>query len=503
LVLAASIPTTLVDAAESDPRFGSATNESLPHATDHVLVKIEPDVAMVSALRDHTNVSGRWVEVPVPLGSTPGQSLELFADLEGVDLVELDYLIQLDPIDGRELGSISDEGGTVAFTPNDEFYPLQWHMPKIQAEQAWDISKGDGAVVAVIDTGVSHGGDDLDCHTFVSPFNSVTNTPGSASDDNGHGTHVAGTIAQCTDNGIGVTGVAHGATLMPIKVCDSDGSCTWSDVAQGIDWARTHGADVINISLGGSFGATILEEAVTNALAADIVVAAASGNDGSGSVDFPAAYPGVLAVGALDFNLDLAYYSQYGSEQDITAPGGDVTVDLNGDGYFDGVLQETFDGPTWDYYFFQGTSMATPHVAGAAALLRSEEPAASRGQVEDALTASAMDRGAPGWDPSFGHGSLRARSALNYLTAPPTWPAGGAITTHDVTPNAMVLEWPAARDGQGIDEYRVYRDGALIDTTGAGQRSLSVSGLQPGTAYQFSVRAFDDLGYQSPLLEDT
>ncbi|MPY85928.1 MAG: S8 family serine peptidase, partial [Actinophytocola sp.] len=282
-------------------------------------------------------------------------------------------------------------------------------------------------------------------------------------------------------------------------------ACAFSDVARGIDWAHTQGADVINMSLGGP-PASVIEEAVGRAAVADIVVVAASGNDGVDSVAYPAAYPGVIAVGALDFNLDITDYSQYGADQDITAPGGDLFADLNGDTYPDGVLQETFcevepDVIEWAYCFFQGTSMASPHVAGVAALLRAEVPEANRVQIENALTGSALDRGAPGWDPVYGHGALQAGSALDYLTAPPQWPADAKLTVRDVTATSLVLEWPPAKDNQGIAEYRIFRDDEPIGTTGAGKRNLEVTGLEPDTEYRFSVRAIDKLDFQSVMLK--
>jgi serine protease len=320
------------------------------------------------------------------------------------------------------------------FTPNDTYYSYQWHMPQIQMGQAWDVADGSGVVVAVIDTGVAYENyagfaqaPDLAGTSFTAGYDFVHNDA-HPNDDNGHGTHVAGTIAQTTNNSLGVAGVAYGATIMPIKVLNNAGSGTLDDVVDGITWATDHGADVINLSLGGS-AASAEQTAINYALSNGVVVVAAAGNEGVSSLSCPACYPGVIAVGATDYNRNRAPYSSYGCGQsghclDVVAPGGDVTVDLNDDGYADGVLQQTFedtcsgieppsDLTTFVYCFFQGTSMATPHVAGAAALLLDDNPSLTRQQVGDCLRDTALDRGAAGYDTVYGHGLIQIRDALN------------------------------------------------------------------------------------------
>ncbi|MQB02156.1 MAG: S8 family serine peptidase, partial [Actinobacteria bacterium] len=195
VLVMALVPAGLVAAHEGGPGLGAATDPDVPHDPDSVLVKMAPGAVATAVVGEHQPVSDRWVKVPVPAGSTPAEALDHYAGLDGVELAELDYVIQLDPVEAQPLDATVSGDAAVAFTPNDEFYEFQWHMPKIQTEQAWNISSGEGVVVAVVDTGVSTDGDDLDCHTFVSPFDATTDTPGSAEDDHGHGTHVSGTVA--------------------------------------------------------------------------------------------------------------------------------------------------------------------------------------------------------------------------------------------------------------------------------------------------------------------
>jgi serine protease len=254
--------------------------------------------------------------------------------------------------------------------PNDACYRYQWHMQQIGMPEAWKRGNGKGVIVAVIDTGVTKVGD-LAETKFVPGYNFVSNND-DARDDHGHGTHVAGTIAESTNNKIGVAGVAYGATIMPIKVLSARGSGSVAGIAQGIRWAADHGANVINMSLGGPTRMGTMGNAVKYARDKGVVIVAAAGNDGHGRVGYPAAYPGVVAVAATQFDETTTFYSNWGKEIDVAAPGGNTRVDQNGDGKPDGVLQHTVvPGQTskTDYLWFMGTSMASPHAAGVAALI--------------------------------------------------------------------------------------------------------------------------------------
>ena len=323
---------------------------------------------------------------------------------------------------------------TYAFAvPNDPFYSYQWHFQSpavhgIDAERAWDITAGSpDVIVAVLDTGVAYEtknqyqqAPDLADTLFVPGFDFIGNDA-HPNDEDGHGTHITGTIAQSTNNNIGVAGIAYNCSIMPIKVLDRRGSGDSAALADGIRFAADNGAKVLNMSMGFGPNVTgndlpVVEAAVQYAYAKGCVLVAAAGNDGVDTVSLPAAYPEVIAVGATNSAGFRPDYSQYGPELELVAPGGD-TVDRNGDGFMDGILQQTFETRVkddWEYWLFTGTSMAAPHVSATAALLISTG-VDSPESIREALQNTARDAGPAGWDPEYGHGIIDAWAAINYF----------------------------------------------------------------------------------------
>jgi len=374
------------------------------------------------------------------------------------------------------------------YIPNDTYYSYQWNFDNavnggVGAEEAWDIASGTGVTVAVIDTGVAYENygiykkaPDFVGTIFVSGYDFVNNDS-HPNDDEGHGTHVAGTVAQTTGNGGGVAGLAYGAGIMPIKVLDSRGSGSYSDVALGILFAADNGAKVINLSLGGPTGASYLEEALAYAYARGVTIVAATGNDSRGSLSFPAAYNQyVIAVGAIRYDQTRASYSNYGPGLDIVAPGGDLGVDQNGDGYGDGILQQTFSGSpsNFGYYFYSGTSMATPHVAAAAALVISKGQTQTPDGVRDALQSSADDLGSAGYDEVYGSGRLNASAALGFVPGPTDNPPTVSITSpaNGATVSGILTISATASDDNGVSQVEFFADNVSIGVDGAAPYEL-------------------------------
>jgi serine protease len=342
--------------------------------------------------------------------------------------------------------------------PNDACYKYQWHMRQLGMPDAWKRGNGKGVIVAVIDTGVSKVADLADTK-FVPGYNFIANNT-NADDDHGHGTHVAGTIAQSTNNKRGVAGVAYGATIMPLKVLSARGSGSVAGITQAIRWAADHGANVINMSLGGPTRMGSMGAAVKYARDKGVVIVAAAGNDGRGRVGYPAGYPGVVAVAATQFDETTTFYSNWGKEIDVAAPGGNTRVDQDGDGKPDGVLQHTIvpgNTSNTDYLWFMGTSMASPHTAGVAALIMGagvRKPDA----VEEILL-----------------GTARKPKADSR--------AGGRVDDHY---GAGIVDASAAlkktRDGRGAGELGLAGAVALLGITLMRRRGIAVERLGSGFA---------------------
>jgi subtilisin family serine protease len=296
----------------------------------------------------------------------------------------------------------------------------QWNLDQIEADAAHAVSTGAGAVVAVVDSGIQADHPDLAGHVGAGyDFVQRDATP---QDGNGHGTHVSGIIAAASGNGIGVESVAPGATIMPVRVLDDSGAGNTDTVAAGVDWARTHGADVINLSLGsevpliGAAGGDAFDAALHRAIAAGIVVVAAAGNNGVPICEQPSAGDGLLCVGAVDKRKQRSFFSSFGSGLGLVAPGGSGGSEAGMTG--EDVLS-TYKGST--YQELAGTSQAAPHVSGVAALLVAR---GVRGQAAvKRILATATDLGTPGNDAQYGAGLVDARAAVAGLGGGS--PAGG------------------------------------------------------------------------------
>ena len=421
---AASITSSIATGPIKSSSFTGALTFGI-NALDNLLADIK--VTSITRLHPPAPVSSVAMEVAVPMASTfhirysgkksPAEAAAQFEKLEGVEYAE--------PNCYRE----------TCVTPNDPNFASQWGLAKINCPAAWDrVTGSPNIVVAVIDTGVDldhpelapllvQGTDMVNLGTnptapngfhFEGDFNGVDNDP---QDEVGHGTHVAGTIACLSNNAVGVAGVTWSCRIMPVRVLarivnnanssDVRGTGSSTDIAAGIRWAVDHGARVINMSLGGSTDTQVERDAVAYAIAHNVVVVAALGNGGIGApTSFPAAYPDVIAVAAIDSSDHRASFSQVGSHIDISGPGVNVLSTV------------------WDnsYTTMSGTSMATPHVAGVAALVLSCNSSLSAAQVGDILRQTARPLRDNPADPvpnnNYGFGCVDAQAAVNRACPP-------------------------------------------------------------------------------------
>jgi subtilisin family serine protease len=306
--------------------------------------------------------------------------------------------------------SWSDAVIAAAQTPNDSYWSSQWTMDAshLDCPPAWDRITGSSVLISVIDTGAQLSHADLAANVWVNPgeipgngidddgdgyIDDVSgwdfwNGDADPDDDMGHGTHVSGILGAVGNNGLGVAGVCWSAQLQEVKVLDASGSGTWTSVAQGVVYAADTGASVSNLSLGGTGGDAGLESAIDYAAALDVVQVAAAGNNGNTTPFYPAAYDGVIAVMATDLAGDRTTWSDYGDWCDLCAPG-DTVLSL-------------WKGSQLAWY--SGTSMSAPHVAGIAALARTQNGQLDRIDTELVVRYSATDLGDAGNDTTYGWG---------------------------------------------------------------------------------------------------
>ena len=264
----------------------------------------------------YTSSIAGFTRLKIPVGKTVEEMVEIYQADKNVEYAEANYIAY------------------ALMTPNDALYQYQWNLYNadyggIQMETAWDNSNGSAVIAAIVDTGIAYEtywqedrygwqsyheqAPDLAKTQFVAGYDFVNNDEHPNDDSNtGHGTHIAGTIAQNTNNNIGTAGIAFNAALMPVKVLDKTGAGSYADIAEGIIWATDHGANVINLGLGGNAPSETLENAVAYAYNNTVTVIAAAGNDGQASTCYPAAYDDyVIAVGATRYDETLTYYSNY------------------------------------------------------------------------------------------------------------------------------------------------------------------------------------------------
>lgn|GEM_PF-1073564 len=322
----------------------------------------------------------------------------------------------------------------ISDVPNDSYYPNQWALTKINAPQAWDISKGSPSVViAIIDSGIDYNHPDLR-DKIVSPYNSVIDSTSITSvlDDVGHGTHVAGIAAATIDNGIGIAGVGGNISIMPIKA-GYGGSFYSYDEANAIYYAVDHGARVINMSLGGTGYSYTVKNAVDYAWSHNVVVVAAAGNKGTSTPQYPAAFSSVISVAATDQSDVDASFSNWGDWIEISAPGVNIYSTTP-------TYANSF---STNYDYLTGTSMASPIVAGLAALTVSAKPTLTNHQIRGLIDTNADDIDTPGYDYYTGNGRVNAYRTLTAAMA--SSPSASALPAGGNYNNSQIVTLSASQ----------------------------------------------------------
>eukprot|EP00543_Licmophora_paradoxa_P005426 CAMPEP_0202456616 /NCGR_PEP_ID=MMETSP1360-20130828/13828_1 /ASSEMBLY_ACC=CAM_ASM_000848 /TAXON_ID=515479 /ORGANISM="Licmophora paradoxa, Strain CCMP2313" /LENGTH=566 /DNA_ID=CAMNT_0049076473 /DNA_START=170 /DNA_END=1870 /DNA_ORIENTATION=- len=373
---------------------------------------------------------------------------------------------------------------------NSQTIPYGINM--VQAPEVWKLGyKGQGVKVCVVDTGIDRTHED-----FVNLDGTDVGTLDWGTDGVGHGTHCSGTIA-AADNDFGVVGVAPEAEIFTIKVFGDNGGFAYSSgILAAAKECGDNGADIISMSLGGPLPNPFELLGFRTLLRNDVITVAAAGNFGNGLWSFPASYPGVISVGAIDKNKNLAPFSQYNRQVDLTAPGVNVTSTFPMAGSCS--ICETRG---YKYGDISGTSMACPHVAGALALLKSFKPDATGRELVEALEETAEDLGTSGRDNRFGHGLIQTYAAAQYLN-------GGSlldtimeeplsVNTRSCSGSDMPFQLKMLTDDYALEtswELRRISDGG-IQLSGAGydnNDSVSVDRCIPRDCYTLTV--FDTEG---------
>ena len=419
------------------------------HASDEALTQVG-----ATDLGENADIGVRMVSVP---SGGAANALNRLKHTAGVEFAEPDATAEVQDV------------------PNDPSFSLQWGLKKIDAMDAWTTDHGSaGVVVAVLDTGISLSHPDL-ASKIVGTVNFSSSS--TADDVNGHGSHVAGIIAAATNNGVGVAGLGYNTDVLDVKVLDDSGSGLYSNMINGITWAADHGADVINLSLGGTMPSSALESAVDYAWSKGAVVVAAAGNSASSAAFYPAYYSNAIAVAATDDLDELAPFSNYGDWVDVSAPGISIYSTVPG-----------------GYQYMSGTSMAAPYVSGLAALLFAE--GLSNDQVRARIQSTADNVGVAG----IGSGRIDAYRAVTQtaLPSPPANTTPSVITGNAVVGNTLQASTGTWTGGPTSYAYQWQRcdsgGGNCAAIAGAALSSYLLSSTDLGATIQAQVTASNSAG---------
>ena len=469
----ASVPLVTVSAPFTKNSAAAVVHGGISgRANDHILVKFKNSVAWekrdevlashgLTMLREIKQIGVRVVKVPE--GKTPEDLIYELKLSEGgnLEFAEVDALV------------------APTYLPNDPSYGSEWHHATNNSSGAWDIAKGAGVIIAILDTGTDCTHPDL-IDNCVAGWNVVSNN-NDTTDIYGHGTKTAGTAAEVGDNITGGVGVSYLSKIMPIRITNdsAQGIASWSAVASGITYAADHGARVVSNSYQSSDSLTVQSSASYLRSKGGLFVASA----GNAGTLLTAANPSmVITVGATDSSNTKTSWSNYGAEIDVTAPGAGIFTTTLGGGY--GAVS--------------GTSFSAPATAGLLALEFSANPKLTPDQAESILESTAVDLGTSGWDEIYGWGRIDAAAAVAAAasttgaidTLAPSTPTNLSANAPD---SAHVnLSWTASTDNVGVTGYKIFKNGSQLTTvTGTTYADTAVS---PSTSYAYVVQATDAAG---------
>lgn len=473
VLLGFGLPAWAALAPSSAPEAQATAVGQPPFVPGEVLLKVRPGVsatalaATVDAVVARPVGDGSIVLLKLRSGDVP-TAVAALKGRAGVVFVEPNWLRQLHAAPGDpDFGLKWDLDNPGTLCNGSDCASADADIDWLEAYDALGASFAGTAVVAVIDTGIDRNHPDLDGKVLAGY--DFLDDDADPADTYGHGTHVAGIALAETGNATGTAGVGFSPNIwvLPLRVCDENG-CPTSAIVDAISYAadlipdfpNANVANVINLSLGGPFGSSAEQQAIDAAWNAGLVIAASSGNDGSGKVSYPAAFANAIAVGATDWHDRVTRYSNKGSALDLTAPGGDMFYYHDPGGIYSTMptdsanfvyLTDTY-GYARNYDQMQGTSMAAPQVSGLAALLFSVgtvSDTGGNGRINDEIRAiietTADDFGSAGWDRSFGWGRINAHRAVLAATGtgggppPPPPPTGGALTVTVTTDRASYV----------------------------------------------------------------
>ena len=446
--------------ASAPPDLGGITE----FVEQEVLVKIKPGadidkiVSEVGGTIIETLPQISVIRIKLEPQVSVAEAIQTLEELEEVEYAEPNGICYMDLI------------------PNDSDYGSQWAPQLTGAESAWDVTTGAaGVIIAITDTGVDGTHPDLGGKVIAGwdTYNNTEITAGINSAVHYHGTHCAGIAAAVGDNAIGIAGVAWGSKIMPIKICD-DGpyyGAYWSDMADAFMWAADHGADVISCSFGGKGYSQTMKDAIDYAVIDyGCAMFASMGNSSRNEISYPAGYQSVIAVGATDAHDEIASFSTTGDHMSVCAPGVEIYSTMPGGGYA----------------YLSGTSMSCPFIAGAAALVLSQNSSMSPEGVKTQLEETAVDLGSSGFDSTYGYGRVNLAAAVGAVEENKYGTVDVLVTDRLGLPisRASVILWQA---------------GTVISTTNSNQNGQAIFEYIPAGVYGISV-SFEN--YISSLAAD-